>query len=85
MWRNMNARDVLRRMERRYFWSRVHYSMTNPIKEPILEQLVQFLRINIKMDGKSRPSMASVPISPASVISAIVAPTEKSHPVAAVH
>jgi hypothetical protein len=33
------------------------------------------------MDRKYRPSMASVPISPASVISAIDAPTKKSHPV----
>jgi hypothetical protein len=84
MWRNENARDVLRRLERGSFWSRVHYSMANPIKEPILEQLVQFLGINIKMDRKSRPPMASIPISPASVISAIVAPTEKTHPVATV-
>jgi hypothetical protein len=75
MWRNENARDVLR-LERRYFWPRVYYSMTNPVKEPILELLVQFLGINIKMDGKSRPSRPSVPISPASVISSMVAPTE---------
>jgi hypothetical protein len=56
--------------------------MANPIKEPSLEQLVQFLRVNIKMDRKSRPPMASIPISPASVISTIVASTEKSHHVA---
>jgi hypothetical protein len=73
MWRNENARDVLR-LERRYFWSRVYYSMTNPVKEPILEQLVQFLGVNIKMYGKSRPSRTSVPISPASVISAMAFP-----------
>jgi hypothetical protein len=79
MWRNGNTMDVLSRLERRYFWSRVHYSMTNPIKEPILEQLVQFFRIGVKMDRKSRPSMASVPISPASIIFSSVSPTEKSH------
>jgi hypothetical protein len=56
--------------------------MANPIKEPNLEQLVQFLRVNVKMDRKSRPPMASIPISPASVILTIVASTEKSHPVA---
>jgi hypothetical protein len=37
MWRNKNAWHILRRLERGYFWSRVHYSMANPIKEPILE------------------------------------------------
>jgi hypothetical protein len=58
------------------FWLRVYYSMTNPVKEPILEQLVQFLGINIKMDGKSRPFRPSVPISPASVIYAMASPTE---------
>jgi hypothetical protein len=84
MWRNENARDILRRLERGYFWSRVHYPMANPIKEPILEQLVQFLRVNVKMDRKSRPPMASIPISPASVISTIVASTEKAHPVATI-
>jgi hypothetical protein len=75
MWRNGNARDVMR-MEMRSFWPRVNYSMTNLVKKPILEQFVQFLGINIKMDGKSRPSRTSVPISLASVISLIVAPTE---------
>jgi hypothetical protein len=55
--------------------------MTNPVKEPKLEQLVQFLGINIKMDGKSRPSRTSVPIFLASVISAIATPTEKTHPI----
>jgi hypothetical protein len=58
--------------------------MANPIKEPNLEQLVQFLRINVKMDRKSSPPMASVPFSPASIISAIVSPTEKDHLVATV-
>jgi hypothetical protein len=82
MWRNKNAKDILRTMKRGYFWSRVHSPMTNPIKEPSLEQLVQFLRVNVKMDRKSRPPMALVPISPASDISTTVASTEKSHPVA---
>jgi hypothetical protein len=68
-----------RQLEMRYLWSRVYYSMTNPIKEPNLEQLVQFLGINIKMDGKSRPSRLLVPISPAFVISAMIAPTEETH------
>jgi hypothetical protein len=58
--------------------------MANPIKEPSLEQRVQFLRVNIKMDRKSRPPMASIPISPASVISTIAASTEKDHPVATI-
>jgi hypothetical protein len=59
----------------RSFRSRVHYYMANLIKEPILEQLVQFLRINVKMYRKSRPPMACIPISPASVIFSIVAST----------
>jgi hypothetical protein len=63
----------------------MHYSMTNPIKEPILEQLVHLLRINVKMDRKASPPMASIPISFSSVISSIVAPTKKIHHVAAVH
>jgi hypothetical protein len=84
MWRNKNARDI-QRLERRSFWPRVYYSMTNLVKEPILEQLVQFLGINIKMDGKSRPSRPLVPISPASVIFSMATPTEETHPVALVH
>jgi hypothetical protein len=84
MWRNMNSRDILRRLERGYFWSRVHYSMDNPIKEPSLEQLVQLLRVNVKMDRKSRPPMDSIPISRASVISTIVASIEKANPVATI-
>jgi hypothetical protein len=80
---NENAEDILR-MEKESFWLRVNYSMDNPIKEHILEQLVQFLRVIVKMDRKSRPHMASIPISPTSVISAIVTSTEKSHHVATV-
>jgi hypothetical protein len=76
--------DILRRLKKGSFWSRVQYSMANPIKEPILEQPVQFLRINVKMDRKSRPPMASIPISPASIISTIIASIEKSHSVAEV-
>jgi hypothetical protein len=84
MSRNENARDVLR-LEGGSLWPRVYYSMTNLVKKPILEQLVQFLGINIKMNGKSRPSRTSVPISPASVISSMAAPTEETHPIAIVH
>jgi hypothetical protein len=84
MWRNNNSRDISRRLERKSFWSRVNYSMANPIKEPNLEQLVQFLRVIVKMDKKSRPPMASIPISLASVILTIVASTEKTHPVATI-
>jgi hypothetical protein len=79
MWRNENAWDILRRLERGYFWSRVHYPMANPIKEPSLEHLVQFLQVNVKMDRKSRPPMALIPISPTSIISTIVTSTEKDH------
>jgi hypothetical protein len=77
MWGNGNAMDVLRRMKRGRYWTRVNYSMENPIKEPILEKLVQFLRIDVKMDGKSRPPLALNLISPASVISAIATSTKK--------
>jgi hypothetical protein len=58
--------------------------MTNPIKESILEQLVQFLWVKVKMDGKYRPPMALISISTASVISSIAASTEKTHHVAMV-
>jgi hypothetical protein len=47
MRRNENSKDVLR-LERRSFYLRVYYSMPNPVKEPILEQLVQFLGITSK-------------------------------------
>jgi hypothetical protein len=69
-------------LERGSLYSRVHYPMANPIKEPSLEQLVQFLRVSVEMDRKSRPPMASIPISTASVVSTIVASTKKTHPVA---
>jgi hypothetical protein len=84
MKRNKNASDVLR-LEGGSLWSRLHYSLPDPVKEPNLEQLVQFLGINLKMNGKSRPSRPSVPVSPSFVISAIVAPTVETHPVVAVH
>jgi hypothetical protein len=85
MWRNENAWDILRRLERGYLWSIVHYSMANPVKEPNLKHLVQFLRVSVKMDRKSRPLMASIPISPTSVISAIAPSTEKAHPVETIY
>jgi hypothetical protein len=78
MWRNENARKILRRLERGPLWSGMQDTMANQIKKPSLKQLVQLLWINIKMNRKSRPSMASIPISPASVISTIVASTEKN-------
>jgi hypothetical protein len=58
--------------------------MANAIKEPNLEQLVQFLRVDVKMDRKCRPLMASISISPTSVILTTAASTEKSHPIATV-
>jgi hypothetical protein len=84
MWRNENAKNILRRLEMGYLWLRVHYPMANPIKEPFWQQLVQFLRVSVKMDRKFRPPMASVPISPASVISTSVVSIEKSHSVATI-
>ena len=73
--RHKNSKDVLR-LEGGSLWSRLYYSLLDLVKEPNLEQLVQFLGINIKMNGKSRPSRPSVTVSSASVISAIVATTE---------
>ena len=58
--------------------------MANLIKEPNLEQLVQFLWVSVKMDRKSRPHMALIQISTASVIFSIVVCTEKSHHVATI-
>jgi hypothetical protein len=84
MWRNENVGDILRRLEMGSFYLRVHYSIPNPIKEHNLEQLVQLLRVRVTMDRKYRPLMASIPISPTSVISAIVSSTEKTHPIATV-
>jgi hypothetical protein len=83
MRRNENYRDV-ERLEGGSLWLRVYYSMNNLVKSPILEQLVQFLGINIKMNGKSRPSRTYIPISPASVISTMAYPTEETHPIAIV-
>jgi len=82
--RHGNTRDVLR-LEGRSFWSRLYYSLPNPVKEPNLEQLVQFLGVNIKMYGKYRHSRISVPISSTSIIFAMVSPTEETHPVEIVH
>jgi hypothetical protein len=58
--------------------------MTNLVKEPSLEQVVQFLGISIKMNGKYRPSRPSVPISPTSIISTMVALIEETNHVAEV-
>jgi hypothetical protein len=58
--------------------------MANPIKEPILEQMVHFLQGNVQVDRKSRPLMASIPISPSSFILTIVASTETNNPVATI-
>jgi hypothetical protein len=79
----MNNMVVLR-LEGRSLWSRLYYSFPNPVKEPILEQLVQFLGINIKMNGESRPSRPSVLVSSSSIISTMSAPTEETHPIAIV-
>jgi hypothetical protein len=83
MRRNTNAKDILR-LEGVSLWSRLYYSFPDPVKEPILEQLVQFMGINIKMNGKSRPSRPSVPVSPSSIISSMAAPTEETHPVVSI-
>jgi hypothetical protein len=58
--------------------------MNNLVTKPSLEQLVQFLGINIKMNGKYRPSRTSGTISPTSVISTMVSRTEETHPVATI-
>jgi hypothetical protein len=63
----------------------MQYPMANQIKKLILKQLVQLLWIIIKVNRKSRPSMASLPVTFASVISAINAPAEKTHPVAIIY
>jgi hypothetical protein len=81
--RHRNTRDVLR-LEGRSLWSRVYYSFPNPVKEPKLEQLVQFLGINIKMNEESRPSRTSVLVSSSSIISSMAAPTEENHHVAVI-
>jgi hypothetical protein len=84
MRRNENARDVMR-LEGGSLWSRVYYSMTNLVKESNLEQMVQLLGINIKMNGKSSPYRPSVPISPVPFIYAMAAPIEETHPIEIVH
>jgi hypothetical protein len=60
----------------------MQYLMANQIKKPILKQLVQLLRINIEVNRKSRLPLASMPVTPTSVISAITAPSKKNHHVA---
>jgi len=74
----------MRMLERGPLWLWMQDAMTNRIKKSILKQLVQLLWINIKMNKKSRPSMASIPISPASVISTIATSTKKTHHVATI-
>jgi hypothetical protein len=83
MRRHRNTRDVLR-LEGRSLWSRLYYSFPNPVKEPSLEQLVQFLGISIEMNGESRPYRPSILVSSSSIISSMVSPTEEIHPVATV-
>jgi len=61
--------------------SSLYYSFPNPVKEPILKQLVQFLGINIKINGESMPSRLSILVSSSSIISSMDAPTEETHPV----
>jgi hypothetical protein len=78
MWRNENARKILRRLKRGSVRSGMQDTMANQIKKPSLKQLVQLLWINIEMNRKPRPFMASLPVTSASVISAIVASTEKN-------
>ena len=77
MWGNMNAGKILRLLKRGPFRSRMKYPMENQIKEPNLKQMVQILWINIKVNRKLRPPMASLPVTSASIIPAITAPTEK--------
>jgi hypothetical protein len=60
----------------------MQYPMANQIKEPSLKQLVQLLRIIIKVNTKSRPPMASMPVTLAFVILTITSLHEKTHPVA---
>jgi hypothetical protein len=55
----------------------MQYTMANQIEKPNLKQLVQLLRINIKVNRKSRPHMASLSVTYASIIPVIAAPTEK--------
>jgi hypothetical protein len=81
MWGNRNVRKILRLSKIGPLTLRMQYPMANQIKEPSLKQLVQLLQISIKVNRKLRPPMASMPVTPASVISAITAPTEKTHPV----
>jgi hypothetical protein len=76
----MNTKDILRLIGRS-LWSRLYYPLPNLVEEPNLEKLVQFLGVSIKMNGESRPSRPSVPVTSSSIISAMVAPVEETHPV----
>jgi len=78
----MNAEKITRLLKRGPFRSMMQYPMANQIKEPNLKQLVQLLWINIKVNRKLRPPVSSMPVTPASVISVITSPTEKTHLVA---
>jgi hypothetical protein len=75
---HMNTRDFLS-LKGGSLWLRLYYSLPNPVKEPSLEQLVQFMGVNIKMNGESRPSRPSVPITSSSIIYAMAAPDEETH------
>jgi hypothetical protein len=62
--------------------SRLYYLFPDLVKEPNLEQLVQFPGINIKMNGESRPSRPSVRVSSSFIISTMAISTEEYHHVA---
>jgi hypothetical protein len=78
MRRHRNTRDVLR-LKGGSLWSRLYYSLLDPVKEPSLEQLVQFLGVNIKMNGESMSSRPSAPVTSSSIISTMASPTEETH------
>jgi hypothetical protein len=70
----------LKDLEGRPFRPRLDYSLSNPIKEPIMEQLAKLFRINIEMYLELRPPWSSVSVTSTSVSLAMASPNEKTHP-----
>jgi hypothetical protein len=76
----MDTRNILG-LEGRPLWSRLNYTLANPIEEPILKNTVQILSIDIKMYLESGPSRRSILVTSYPIIFSMTASAEETHPV----
>jgi hypothetical protein len=82
MRRAWDARKVLMCLEGWYFRSGLKNPLAYKVDEPNLENMVQFLGVDIKLYGEPRSSVTPLPIFSTSFTSSITTSTEKSHHVA---